>query len=256
MNKQIKVIMGVILCGASSSGAFAKEKCSPAKKLVDVAQSFYGDQPDLTNVIHPKLSVGMKGLNGHPDPAHMLYRFKSIENRLPIIDGKVVGLEAAVEWSKEGELCSSYKDGPLPETEEPTVSLSVGFEFPFRREDGIFSVKEITEGAKDGSKIIKSLAPSGLGFAAPSLKTFAVVPNSDEDDLPELIFKRGEDLNSVDIIRSDRTQYVRLKDIKSAKSDNLEIRGPYRAFAFFKIDPKEVAAQEAKRLAALENAKN
>ena len=85
MNKQIKVIMGVILCGASSSGAFAKEKCSPAKKLVDVAQSFYGDQPDLTNVIHPKLSVGMKGLNGHPDPAHMLYRFKSIENRLPII---------------------------------------------------------------------------------------------------------------------------------------------------------------------------
>lgn len=254
-NRFLSALSATALASIATT-SHANEKCSPAKQLVKVAQSFYGDKPDLVDVIDPKLNVGMKGINGHPDPTHMLYRFEAVEKRLPIIEGNVVGLEAAAGWSKDGELCSVYKDGPLPETEESTVSLSVGFEFPFRRGDGAFSVKEIAEGAKDGSKIIKSLAPSGFGFAAPGLKTLVISPESNENAVPTLIFSRGEKPVDVSISNANRMQYIRLKDIKSAKADRLEVKGPYKAFAFFKIDPDEMAKNEAKRLAELEDPKN
>jgi len=40
-----------------------------------------------------------------------------------------------------------------------------------------------------------------------------------------------------------------LKDIKSAKADQLSIAGPYTLTAMFKFDPEELAEAEAKRLA-------
>lgn len=232
---------------------FAAESCSPAKKLVQAAKAFYGEQPELTNIIAPDLQIFLRGINGHPDPVEMLYRLEEVEQSLPIVGGRVQDLKSAVSWSKDGELCSLYEDDPLLAREGPTVNLSVSFQFPFRRHDGVFQIEEIKEGAKDGSKIIKSLAPSGLGFAAPSLKTFAVTPGEGSHDMPKLMFMREGTPTTVEASKLHKTQYVRLKDIKSAKVDSLRIEGSYKAFAFFKIDPDEVAKQEASRLKALES---
>jgi len=170
--------------------------CTPAKQLVSAAKAFYSKKPELVDVIDPVLNVSLKGINGHPDPIHLLYRFEDFEYSMPIEEGLLQGLDAAKDWSNNGEFCSVYADGPLKETEDSTVTLSVSFGFPFRRKDGLFSVDEIKEGTKDGSKIIKSLAPKGLGFAAPGLKTFIVaMPFSKTDSiepkvLPVLTFMR------------------------------------------------------------------
>lgn len=251
---KIKSIWAVVplLTVSVASPAWANGSCSPAKKLVQAVKAFSSKNMDLTNVISPSLSVGLKGINGHPDPTHMLYKYEDVEHKLKISEGQVQRLETAENWSEKGALCSAYTDIDPPESDEPTVTLSVSFEFPFQRRDGVFSYEEIKEGAKDGSKIIKSLAPSGLGFAAPSLKTFAVMPGSDSNVMPELSFsKQGK---SVEVASSyiGSTRYIRLKDIKASKADALKIIGPYRAFAFFKINPEEMAKTEAKRVADLE----
>jgi len=67
---------------------------------------------------------------------------------------------------------------------------------------------------------------------------------------------RGGKPSDVRVARFNQTQYVRLRDIKSAKADSLKIEGPYTAAAFFKIDPNDIADREAKRLAAVDEVKN
>ena len=250
---------GMVIAGVSAVSIDAAEEagnCTSAKQLVNAAKAFHGKTPELTKLIDPRLNVGLKGINGYPDPTHLLYRFEGFEHQMPIEDGRLQGLDAAKDWSSKGELCSLYKDGPLGNTEEDAVRLSVSFGFPFRQKDGVFSVKDIKEGVKDGSKIIKSLAPTGLGFAAPSLKTFVVSPEGEDGAMPKLTFMRGSKTLDVRIARFNQTQYVRLKDIKSAKVDRLKIEGPYTAAAFFKIDPDDIAEREANRLAGLDEEKN
>jgi len=252
-------LLGLVVFSMSASNVDAAEEagnCTPAKQLVNAAKAFYGDKPELTNLIDPQLNVGLKGINGYPDPINLLYRFEGVEHKMSIEDGQLKGLDAATDWSKKGELCSIYEDGPLGDTEEDAVRISVSFGFPFKQKDGSFNVKDIKEGAKDGSKIIKSLAPPGLGFAAPSLKTFVVTPSEESEDLPTLIFMRNGEPKTVPISRLGQTQYVRLRDVKSAKVDSLKIEGAYSAAAFFKIDPDDIAQREAKRLAAVDEENN
>jgi len=235
---------------ANADQGEAELNCTSAKQLVGAASAFHGEKPELTNLIDPQLKIEMKGINGHPDPTHLLYKFEGYEHAMPIKEGQLQGLEAAKGWSKNGELCSIYEDGPLGDTEEDAVSLAVSFSFPFRREDGVFSVKEIKEGVKDGTKIIKGLAPRGLGFAAPNLQTFVVSPDGEDSDMPEIIFTRDGKPTTVKMSQFNQTQYVRMKDIKSARVDGVKILGPHKAHAFFKIDPAKIAENEAKRLAS------
>lgn len=240
----------------SPAAAWANGPCSPGKRLVQGAKAFYDAKPGLTNIIQPRLDVSVVGMNGYPDPSGMLYRWEDVEHNLPIVDGRVQNLELAATWPSEGELCTVYSGEPPEKTEESTANLSVSFEFPYLRKDGVFTIDEIKEGAKDGSKIIKSLAPKGLGFVAPSLKTFVVTTNSPEDRLPTLTFLRDGDIVDVKTSEFHTMQYVRLKDLKSAKVDAVKINGPYKAIAFFKIDHDEMAENEAKRLAELEAGEN
>ena len=74
--------------------------------------------------------------------------------------------------------------------------------------------------------------------------------------MPTLIFMHKGKASDVPVARFNQTQYVRLRDIKSAKVDSLKIEGPYTAAAFFKIDPDDIAEREAKRLAAGEEENN
>jgi len=242
--------------GAKSYAEGAADNCSSAEQLVKAAKAFYGNQPELTNLINPLLTVGLKGANGYPDPTSLIYKFEGFEYEIPMEEGQLKGLEAATAWSAKGELCSLYADGPLEYSEKDALTLSVSFGFPYRRDDGLFRVKDLQEGAKDGSKIIKSLAPKGFGFAAPSLKSIVVIPRDETNDMPVLVFSKDGKPKRVPTSKYGKTQYVRLKDIKSAKVDRLKIEGPYSAAAFFKIDPDEIAEKEAKRLATLDSAES
>ena len=251
--------VGLTIAAASSVKSFGEEpedNCSPAKQLVKAAQAFYDDQPQLTNIIDPVLTVGLRGVNGYPDPISLTYKFEGFEYELSIDEGQLKGLDAATSWSTEGVLCSNYADGPLEYSDKNALNLSVSFGFPFRRDDGQFSIKDLNEGAKDGSKIIKSLAPKGLGFAAPSLKSIVVIPADETNDMPVLVFSKDGKPKTVPTSQYGKTQYVRLKDIKSSKVDVLNIQGPYSLAAFFKIDPDEIAQRETARLAEIEQEKN
>jgi len=101
------------------------------------------------------------------------------------------------------------------------------------------------------ASLAKGLAPRGLGFAAPNLQTFIVAAEDGTSEIPKLTFFRKGKPTEVVMSRLNRIQYVRMKDIKSTKVDSLKIDGHYKAAAFFKIDPEEIAAREAKRLAAV-----
>jgi len=198
-------------------------------------------------------------MNGQATPSALLYRGEDVEHSLPINNGRVEGLEAAVSWSEKGELCSVYEGGPLPKADDKkdkTVSLSVFLRFPFLRKDGSFGIEEINEGAKDGSKILKSLAPTGLGFAAPGLKTLIVVPEPLDEKIPIIKFMRDGRPVNPEIVRYNQTQYIRLKDMKSAKVDAVIIENPYNAFASFKINLEKIKESEAKRVADLTTGKN
>ena len=235
-----KLILSAVI-SLIASPAFAGEPCRSAKDLVKLAQSFYGDNPDLTNIITPVLNLSIKGTNGNPNPSAILYRFETEEDILPIIDGKISGFEKAANWSKDGEMCRLIEGELAPVTESDSAEVSMGFAFPYKRTDGVFSIDEVKEGAKDGSKVMKSLAPGGLGFVVPRLKAVTLSPAGESTATPSFAFSRNGKPVAVKSSPLGISVYMRLKDIKSSKADMLTINGPYVMSATFKFDPEEAA---------------
>lgn len=249
-------VLSAILISMTATPAFAGEACRSAKDLVNLAQSFYGDRPELVNVIEPNIELALKGINEAPDPNAMLYRYEGEEHTLPIIDGKLVGLEKAANWSKNGEMCRMVNGELAPTTDGDSAEASMNFTFIYKRQDGLFSIEELQEGAKYGSKIMKSLAPGGLGFAVPRLKALSLSALDDVETKPEYNFTRKGEPVSVKASPIGDTTLFRLKDIKSSKADMMTITGDYRLNATFKFDPEDIAKTEAKRIADEANSEN
>lgn len=242
-----KLIIISAMC-AGATPAFAGEPCRSAKDLVNVAKNFYGNNPELTDIITPKFTLGLKGINGAADPTAMRYQHEGQEVMLPVIDGKLTGLEELADLSKKGKICRMV-DGELAATTEgDSTEASMSFSFPFKRQDGVFTIDEIKEGAKDGSRIMNGLAPGGLGFAVPGLKGISIASPEGEQTRPDFSFTRNGEAVSVDTSPVAQSVLVRLKDIKKSKADTLTITSPYRLHAIFKFDPDDVAKEEAARL--------
>ena len=250
-----RAILAAVI-GLTATPAFAGEACRSAKDLVKVAQNFYGDNPELTNIVTPEFDLAFKGINGAPTPTAIAYRHEGAEDILPIVDGKLVGFEKAASWSKEGEMCRMVDGELAAATEGDSVEASMSFGFPYKRTNGIFSIDEIKEGAKDGSKIMSGLAPGGLGFVVPGLKALSLDPSEGSDVKPTFLFLRQGETVSVKNSSVGNTTLFRLKDIKSAKADTLTIKGPYRLNATFKFDPEDIAKAEEKRLAEVAQSEN
>ena len=235
------------MCMAATP-ALAGESCQSAKQLANAAQSFYGDNPELTNIITPTFSLKFKGINGAPDPTGILYRFEGEEEMVPIIDGELTGFDKIATWSKKGEMCRMVDGELAAETEGDSTEASMSFSFPYKRMDGVFSIDEIREGAKDGSKVMSNLAPGGLGFVVPGLKALSLNPPEGMETKPVFTFSRKGEVVAVKNSPAGKSTLFRMKDIKSSKADTLTIEGPYLLNATFKFDPEDIAKAEAKRL--------
>ena len=229
--------------------AIAEDACLSAKDMVRMVNAFYAAKSETVDVIKPEARLQFEGLNGTDRPDQILYR-DADENYYLDVDeaGFLQGFETLAGRSKSGELCR-VMDGEIAQrNEDSSTSVNVNFEFPFRRADGVFDVSELKEGAKDGSKVVKDLAPSGLGFVVPGLKTIVLRPETEDAAVPDFEFSRDGKAVSVDSVVYDGGRYFRLKDIKSAKADKFSINGSYNLQATFKIDLEELAELETKRL--------
>lgn len=250
-----RVLLTMVLC-LSVTPAFAGEACQSAKQLVNAAQSFYGDNPERTNIVTPTFSLKFKGINGAADPTGILYRFEGEEEIVPIVDDELTGFDKITTWSKKGEMCRLVDGELAAATEGDSTQVSMNFTFPYKRTDGVFLIDEIKEGAKDGSKVMSSLAPGGLGFVVPRLKALSLEPVEGTEVKPAFTFLRKGEAVSVKNSSLGSTTLFRLKDIKSSKADTLTIEGPYFLSATFKFDPEDIADAEAKRLAEANQAEN
>lgn len=240
----------------AATPAFAGEPCRSAKDLVNVAQSFYGDNPERTNIITPEFTLALKGINGAADPTAILYRHEGKEETVQIVDGELTGFDKISTWSKKGNMCRLVDGELAPVTEGDSTEANMSFSFPYKRTDGVFSMDELKEGAKDGSKVMSGLAPGGLGFVVPGLKALALDPAEDTDAKPSFNFSRKGETVSVKASSLGNTALFRLKDIKSSKADTLTIEGTYRLTATFKFNPEEIAKAEEERLAEAAESEN
>jgi len=114
----------------------------------------------------------------------------------------------------------------------------------------------LKEGAKDGSKIMKGLAPGGLGFVVPKLKAISLSPPEEMEQKPVYEFTRKDQPVAVNASPIGKTTLIRLKDIKASKADLMTISGAYRLEATFKFNPEDIAKAEAKRLSEEMNSEN
>lgn len=229
--------------------AFAGEDCRSAKDIVRLAKAVYAADPTLTDVIKPAVNLSIRGIEGHATPSHLLYRYADDTARMPVVDGRLEGLEQAVNWSSKGEFCRLINGEMAEAVKGDTTRVSIDFDMPFLPQAGTYTVERLREGLKDGSKIMKAIAPKGLGFAMPGLKAIKVTPS--DSNLPAVLtFSRNGESVVVPVSRYDDRQYVRLKDIRSAKADKLSIKGNYMLEAYGKFDPEEMAKAEARRSAA------
>jgi hypothetical protein len=254
----LRLFLSILLLSVSATQALAVENpsCTEARDLVNVVKDFYQANAELTNVIQPTLSLTLTGAEGHPDPDGMRYIYGNESVDLTLSeDGKVMDIEKAANFEKDGKLCKLVNGALVEDTEEDTAQASMNFTFPFSDLDGEHSYDELSEGAKDGSKVMKSLAPGGMGFVVPGLKAFIIRPAEEDGAKPVLTFlRKGEGNEGPEVSMVGTTQLFKIKDMKKSKADTLRIEGAYTLEATFNYKPEDIAAAEARRLAVAEDA--
>lgn len=245
---RIFFVFTVVLLGVSPLSAWAETNCLSAKDLVNMVQSFYQADADRVDIIKPEFNLQLKPIGDNPAPTGLRYVYEDQKIDLLIDEeGNVQGIEKASSFNKDGELCKLI-DGKIGEkTEEPTVQANMSFSFPYLNKTGSHSVGELVEGAKDGSKVMNSLAPGGMGFMVPSLKAISISPSEKDGDMPVLRFMEGDTLTrGPEITRVKNNQLFKVKDLKKSRADRLDVSGSYRLVATFDFDPEEIGKEEAK----------
>jgi len=245
--RKTKVLLSVLLGFTLPMSAFAKDDCTDAKDIVDLVENFYAPKPELINKISPELRLSLQGLDGYADPTGLLYRFGETQVKLELDkDGRVLGLEKALDFNKDGELCKLV-DGKIPlDDGESSAQANMNFRFIYSDKDGSHDMADIYEGAKDGSKIMKSLAPGGLGFVVPGLKTLMLKPAQEKGTVPNIRFlMKGTDVPMPKFASIGTTRLFKLKDIKRSRADTILIDGPYELEATFKFDDEDIAKAQA-----------
>ena len=121
-SKTNKILWAGIL-SLLSCPALAAEPCSSAKDLANLGQTFYGDKPELRDVITPVVKIRLKSLNDDPAPTAILYRHVGNEQILPVIDGELTEIERTASWSKHGEMCRMTGDELSQVTEDDSAAL-------------------------------------------------------------------------------------------------------------------------------------
>jgi len=241
-----KLGLAIVLVGLVPIPAFAETDCTGAKDLVNMVQSFYQADSDRVDIIKPEFNLQLKPIGDNPAPSGLRYIYEGLSVDLLVDeDGNVQDMEKAVSFDKAGELCKLVEGKPTEKSEEPTVQANMSFGFPFIKTSGSHSVADLIEGAKDGSKIMNTLAPGGLGFMVPSLKAIIVSPVDKDGETPVLRFMDGQNLTrGPKITTVKKNQLFKIKDLKKSNVDRLEISGPYRLIASFDFDEEEIK-QEA-----------
>lgn len=237
--------------------AFAEPDCTDAKDLIGLVKTFYEADAETTNIISPTFKMVIKGQAGHPDPDGIRYIFEQQVVDLSVSkDGEVLGLEQAVAFNKDGKLCKLIGGELVEENEDNTATANMSFVFPFKKSSGEHSYDELKEGAKDGSKVMKNLAPGGLGFVVPGLKSIAIKPTEKGGVQPVLIFIKNEEvIKGPEIASIGSMQMFKLKDMKRAKADSIRVSGAYKIEANFNYD-KEDIKNANERLAEAEAQEN
>ncbi|CAM3760524.1 hypothetical protein [Litorimonas haliclonae] len=211
-------VFTAVLLGVRPLSAWAETNCLAAKDLVNMVQSFYRADADRIDIIKPEFNLQLKPIGDNPAPTGLRYVYEDQEIDLLIDEeGNVQGMEKASSFKKDGELCKLI-DGEIGEkTKEPTVQANMSFSFPYLNKTGSHSVDELVEGAKDGSKIMNSLAPGGMGFMVPGLKAIIVSPAEKDGDMPVLRFMEGDTLTrGPEITRVKNNQLFKVKDLKKS----------------------------------------
>ncbi|MEP1229139.1 MAG: hypothetical protein ABJG88_00540 [Litorimonas sp.] len=256
-NKNIKrFILPAILALFVPQTALAEDDCTDAKQLVKGLKAFYGADASLKDVVDPVLKFSMQSVDETMEFSGLLYRDEEIEHRFDIDEnGDVLGLEASVDKvSPKGELCILVDGNTIEDREESIALATASFIFPYKNTTGSLSMDELLEGAKDSSKVMKSLAPSGLGFFVPKMKSIVIMPVDDNEDLPVLtLMKKGEIVDVPEPVMLNSGQYYHLSDLKKTKADTFMISGNYALHANFDFKDEELIKAEAQRLEALAN---
>ncbi len=256
----MRLLLPAFIFGFSVPPAFAVENpdCADAKDLVNVVKDFYGADAELTNIITPTFTLKLTGLEGYSDPDGMRYIYGQESVDLAISeDGEVLGLEKALSFHKDGKLCKLVNGALVEDADEDTAQASMNFAFPFKTGNGDYPADALVEGAKDGSKVMKSLAPGGLGFVVPGLKAISVRPAEEEGVVPVITFVKDSALiEGPEISSIGNLQLFKIKDLQKSKADSVKITGDYKLEASFNYKPEEIAEAEAKRKAALVSESN
>ena len=227
--------------------ALAEPACTDAKDLVGLVQSFYGADPSLTDVIDPQVMMRMSALEGFPEPDGIRYVYKEVSRDLLLDEGGIVqGLETALDFNKDGKLCKLVNGDFVEDTDEDTASVNMNFTFRFRDSSGEHSYENLQEGLKDGSKIMSSLAPGGLGFVVPKLKAFAVTSVGNDSAKPIIsFFSKGELVSDIEISEIGKMQMFKRKALKKAKVDQVNIEGAYKLMGQFNYDEDDIERMKA-----------
>ena len=204
------------------------------EELADAWDEFEEIDADRRDVVDILPAMRMEPTDGLPLPERLFLKTASGEVDFPLdADGVVQGdVVRAVHANGGGMLCSTDPARAGTSLDEYGIDVVMGMLPQVIERPGTHSLAQLEEGADDGRKFFKKMAPGIVSFLVPKLDHYAVShPLDDDTNLPTVHAFAGErDLGPVPMERFDVSQLMSLEYLEELGADSIRITGPYRLF--------------------------
>ena len=204
------------------------------EELAEAWDEFEEIDSDRRDVVDILPAMRMEPTDGLPLPERLFLKTASGEVDFPLgADGVVEGdVVRAVHAAGGGMLCSTDPARAGTSKEAYGVNVVMGMLPQVVERTGTHSLEQLEEGADDGRKFFKKMAPGIVSFMVPKLDHYAVShPTDDSTQLPTVRAFRGEDdLGPVPMEPFDVSQLMSLEALEDMGADRIVVTGPYRLF--------------------------
>lgn len=237
-----KAAFTAVLLSAAIPAHASALKCTPAEDLVVAMTTLSGFAPELTDRLKLDMVLHVTREDGSPLGERVFYRAPDGAETAMTIDAQNVmsGADVLAGADARGELCRSAKEGAAI---ADSSSFSASMKFAYNDAGGTHSADALMEGAADGRKQLKALAPVAVRLMVPKLR-YVVASKTDKagPDLTVTAMRGDAPVDAFQVHYIEGMPTVSLAALKKAGADRIVITGgPYDLLAMPKPDKGELS---------------
>lgn len=224
------------LATSAVAPAYANEKteirdvveCFPAKNIIKFFSKFDDLKPEKRDTVDAVMAARFDVNDGGALPDRVFFRHDEKDTPFTVMpDGAVPDFASITSMHKDGELCAEDNARAGKARVDDAVEFDVDLDIKFKTANGVHTLAELEDGAKDGKSFYKKMVPGPMKLLVPKMTHVSVTYNDDDDDAIANIraMKDGVAFDGLTVEPFGDTYVISLDALEDLGADSLSIEG-------------------------------